>query len=157
MMTLKIPTDVARVMIASAVMMTALALALTASPQEAQAQDRIEAEVRSIYAVAGGTTVDASLGDLGKTLEKAFKGYGNFKEVGQEKAEITSEQTYRFKLPDGTPLDITFKGKSKELIRLGLTVGEKFKSDVRASPGNTFFQAGLPYEDGILIIAITVK
>ncbi len=122
-----------------------------------QANQPIELSVRSIHAVPDGKSIDPKLADMEGTLTKAFEGYGDFKDLGTIEAKVDVSGTGDFKLPDGTALKITYKGATKDLIRLGLAVGDKFKSDVRAGRGGTFFQAGLPYEGGILIIAITVR
>lgn len=149
------------------VLMTALSLAILGAsplmtPGTAVAQDAEAAplaiQVHTVHALPGGQSMDTSLSkEMAATLQKAFDGYGTFKDLGVQKAEVALTKAHTFTLKDGTELTLTYKGPSKELVRLGLAVGEKFKSDVRASHGVTFYQAGLPYEGGILIIAITVQ
>jgi hypothetical protein len=133
--------------------------AMSALPAEvvAQEKDEIEVQVRTIHAKKDGDKLDPKLTDIRETLGKAFKGYESFNDLGIQTETVTNSGSGKFKLPDGTDLEVSYKGKSKELLRLGLGVGEKFKSDVRVSPGGTFFQAGLPYNGGILIIAITIQ
>ena len=141
-------------MLACAVACAAFGLA---HPQQAAAQDKIEVSVRTIHALKEGKAMDTKLDDLKETLTKAFEGYTTFKDLGTQSQTLTLEGSGKFSLPEGTDLEVTYKGTSKDLLRLGLAVGKKFKSDVRVSPGGTFFQAGLPHEGGILIIAITIR
>jgi hypothetical protein len=108
-------------------------------------------------ATSGGAFVDPALADLKPKLLKAFDGYENFKSLSKQGARIARGSSHKFTLPDGTILQITAKETSGETLRLGIGVGNKFKTNVRVSPGNTFFQAGLPYKGGILVIAITAR
>ncbi len=127
------------------------------SPATAAAQDKVEIGVRAILASPEAGAADPELADLQATLVKAFEGYGTFKELSDEKAALALQKTQKFALPDGTAFEVAFKGTTGDLLKLGLSVGDKFKSDVRVSRGSTFFQAGLPYNKGILIIAITAR
>jgi hypothetical protein len=144
---------------ASVLAMIFAVTALCTAPSEASAQDMAEiaVQVRTIHAKKDGAQMDPKLEDIKDTLENAFEGYTSFKDLGLQTETVTHTGSGKFKLPDGTDLEVSYKGKSKDLLKLGLGVGKKFKSDVRASRGGTFFQAGLPHEGGILIIAITIQ
>lgn len=129
-----------------------------AMPGQARADDTVTVDVRVIrVATSGGAHVDPALADLKSKLLKAFDGYENFKSLSQDSATLAQGQSHSFTLPDGTELLVTAKETAGETLRLGLGVGNKFKTNVRVSPGNTFFQAGLPYKGGILVIAITAR
>ncbi len=125
-------------------------------PAQAQDNGEIKVQVRTIHVQAQGDTFDTSLTDLKQDLIKGFKGYTSFKARSQDEAKVTAGGAHKFVLPDGNHLQMTFRDAPSGLVRLGLNVDGKFKTNVRVSRGNTFFQAGLPYEGGILVIAIKV-
>jgi hypothetical protein len=60
-------------------------------------------------------------------------------------------------LPDGSAMTVKFHGFSGKFIKLGFGIEGKLNTILRATPGGTFFQAGLKYGDGILILAISVR
>ncbi|MFB6350909.1 MAG: hypothetical protein ABEN55_15805 [Bradymonadaceae bacterium] len=132
----------------------ALAVVLGASPP-ASAQT-IDVEVRAISASKQGDSFDKKLSDLKSKLEKVFANYSHFEQLSQTSIQLDKGQTDSVNLPEGSTLEITFHGLAKDLIKLGVDVGDKMSTTLRASPGSTFFQAGLEYDDGILILAITV-
>lgn len=145
--------------ISQAILLVAtVAVCFLAAPNQAQADESVNVDVRVIrVATSGGAHVDPALGDLKQKLLKAFDGYENFKSLSRNQATIAKGRSHKFTLPDGTALTVTAKDTSGETLRLGLGVGDKFRTNVRVSPGNTFFQAGLPYKGGILVIAITAR
>jgi len=124
----------------------------------------VSVEIRTIYATADNKGVDPKLQHLEGKLTKAFAGYGTFKGLAKHQASLSQGSSYEFSIPGGTRFIISHKGQTSndgklpdDLLKLELNIDKKFKSDVRASRGSTFFQAGLPHGSGILIIAITVK
>ncbi len=124
----------------------------------AMAQDTVDVEVRVIQvSMKGGSHMDEALEDLEPRLLKAFEGYQSFRSIARHKATIAAGKTHSFPLPEGTTLQITPTDITAKDLRLGVKVGEMFRTKVRVSPGNTFFQAGLPYKGDILVIAITAR
>jgi hypothetical protein len=124
----------------------------------ALAQDTVDVDVRVIQVrMTGGAHMDAALEDLAPRLLKAFEGYRSFRSVTRHRATIATGKTHSFPLPEGTTLSITPSDITAEDLRLSIEVGKKFRTKVRVSPGNTFFQAGLPYKGDILVIAITAR
>jgi hypothetical protein len=126
------------------------------TPAVAQAET-ISVQIQSIAASSTGTSFDPSLESLRPKLQKAFGGYSNFQRVGDTTFTLKNGERQGTKLPDGSTINITFHGLAGKFIKLGLGVAGKLNTTLRASPGSTFFQAGLEYQDGILILAITVK
>jgi len=132
----------------------AVAVVLGASPP-ASAQS-IEVEVRAISASKDGDSFDSKLSDLKAKLQKVFANYTSFEQLSKTSIQLDKGQTNSVRLPEGSTLEITFHGLAEDLIKLGVDVGDKLSTTLRASAGSTFFQAGLDYDDGILILAITV-
>lgn len=129
---------------------------VAAAPAAAHAED-ITVQVRSIAANQDGTAFDPQLEDLRSKLSKAFKGYTNFKQVGDSSFVVPEGEKKTASLPNGSTISVTFNGYAGKFIKLGLGIAGRLNTTLRASPGSTFFQAGLEYQSGILILAITVK
>lgn len=131
-------------------------MGVLAFARPAAAQD-ISVRVRVIAATKQGDSFDKKLGDLKNKLQKAFGGYSNFKLLDDTKFKLEKSQSRSMSLPGGTKLKLTFNGVSADLLRIGLAIGDQFSTTLRASRGSTFFQAGLDYKNGTLILAITAK
>jgi len=119
--------------------------------------EEITVEVRSIAASEEGEGVDDSLQGMKSKLEKVFGNYSKFEQIDRSSIELDKDQQKSIDLPEGSTLEVTFHGFADDLIKLGIDVAGKLSTTLRASSGSTFFQAGLDYEDGILILAITVE
>ena len=129
---------------------------LTIAPAEAAAQS-ITVQIRSIAATNNGDSFDPKLNDLKSKLKKAFGGYSNFEQVGNDKFKVPKNKRKSTTLANGSEITVTFHGYAGKFIKLGLGIAGKLNTTLRASPGSTFFQAGLNYKGGILVLAITVK
>ena len=132
----------------------ALGAVLGFSPSVSAQQ--ISVEVRSIAASKTDEGFDKELSDLKGKLEKVFGSYSTFEQLSQKSVQLDKGKNKSLTLPEGSTLKVTFHGFADDLIKLGIDVGGKLSTTLRASPGSTFFQAGLQYGDGILILAITV-
>ena len=116
----------------------------------------ITVEVRSIAASREGDSVDPKLKDIQGTLNVTFAGYSNFEQLGVQRVGLAPRKSKKVKLPNGSMLTLTFQGLAGDLIKLGLGIADKMNTTLRVSPGSTFFQAGMRYKGGILILAIKV-
>lgn len=117
---------------------------------------QVAVEVRSIAASKTDKGFDDDLADLKGKLEKVFGSYSTFEQLSRQNVQLDKDQKKSITLPEGSTLKVTFHGFADDLIKLGINVAGKLSTTLRASPGSTFFQAGLQYGDGILILAITV-
>ncbi len=121
------------------------------------AAQSIDVDVRTISASKSGDSFDSNLDDLKAKLEKVFGSYSSFEQVGRDSAQLDKDETESIDLAGDHTLKMTFHGIADGLIKIGIEVADKLSTTIRASSGSTFFQAGLDYEDGILILAITVE
>ncbi len=128
---------------------------LFASP--AFAEETITVEVRTIAADEEGDEFDSDLEDIRERLARGFDGYTSFEQIGQQTRQIERRDSADFELPTGDTLTLAYNGRADEFVKLGLTLGSRLSTTLRATPGSTFFQAGLSYEDSTLVLAITVK
>ncbi|MFB6262812.1 MAG: hypothetical protein ABEL76_04165 [Bradymonadaceae bacterium] len=132
-------------------------LTLSLLPMTARAApDEITVDVRSISASKEGESFDVRLSDLKTKFETAFGSYSSFKQVAMHSVSIDQSEKETIELATGDTLEVTYDGMSDGLVELGVSVGDQLSTTLRASPGSTFYQAGMSYRDGILILAITV-
>ncbi|MFP4597057.1 MAG: hypothetical protein ACOC9J_01315 [Persicimonas sp.] len=127
-----------------------------AQPASAQQKD-VTIKIRSIAASKHGDSFDKRLDSLKGQLQKAFGSYTNFKLIDEKSFELAKGKSNTASVPGGTKVTVSFEGTSGDFLRLGLSIADKLSTTLRASPGSTFFQAGLDYKDGMLILAITAK
>ena len=121
------------------------------------AAETVTVQVRSIAASTQGTSFDPQLSDLKSNLDKGFANYTNFKQVGSTSFKLGDKASNTTKLASGDDLTMTFHGRAGDFVKLGLAIGSRLNTSLRVKPGSTFFQAGLNYQNGILILAITLR
>lgn len=121
------------------------------------AAQTVSVQVRSIAASTHGKHFDGRLNDLRGKLKMAFAGYTNFQLVNNASFTVGKKQTHAVTLPNGSTMKVTFFGMMRQFIKLGLGIDGKLNTTLRVTSGSTFFQAGLSYKGGILVIAITVR
>ena len=140
--------------------LSALALVVVtltiATPAMAE-EDTISVQVRAIAAGIQEESFDPALEDLRTRLERGFRDYTSFEELSRHSHTITIDDSREFELPTDDVLALSFRGRDDELVKLGLTLGDRLDTSLRVSQGSTFFQAGLRYERRMLVLAITVK
>lgn len=119
--------------------------------------NQITIDVRTIVASTKGDSFDSRLEPLKGKLTKAFRGYKSFRLEGRRSFALREGKSKSMPLPNGSELSLTHHGLAGSLVKLGLSLAGKMSTMLRVSRGGTFFQAGMDFDDGILIIAITVK
>lgn len=136
-----------------------LALVSTLLPARASAEEAptIQVDVRSIAAQRESGDTDPRLDDLRTRLERDFDNYETFRQLDRQTLDLDKGQSDSVSLPGDRRFEVTYHGTVDNLLKLGIDVAGRLSTTVRASPGSTFFQAGLEHEDGILVVAITVR
>ncbi len=131
------------------------ALLLVSIP--AAAEESVTVEVRAIAATADGEDCDRALRRLCGRLQRGFGAYSHFRQIDRNSLRLGQGDSGELSLPTGNHLTLEFHGVTDDFVKLGLSIDDRLNTTLRASPGSTFFQAGLSYGDGILILAITVR
>ena len=146
-----------RVLIQTMLMTAVMLFGLTTiSAQEASAQD-VRVVVRSIEASKGGEYMDPKLNDLKKQLNQpGFAGYSSFKQVDSKSFTLSKGASKSLALKNGKEAKLTFHGHAKDLAKVGLEIVGRMNTTLRLSKGSYFFQAGMRYGKGILILAIKI-
>ncbi len=139
--------------IAMVVVATVMALGLPM----AVAEETITVEVRTIHATPEGDEIDEELKDMENRLRQGITNYSSFRQLNRERHQVEKGGAAEFELPTEDLLTIRFNGVEDDFVRLGLTLGSRLDTTLRASSGSTFFQAGLRYDDGLMVLAITVE
>lgn len=140
-----------QIMLALTVMGSVLSFADTASAQD------VDVTVRSIAASKSGDRFDPRLKNLRQKLTRAFSGYSSFELLQDDEFTLSEAQEKSVTVPGGTEVTLTFHGLAGDFYRIGLSIADRLTTTLRAAPKSTFFQAGLSYKNGILILAITVE
>ena len=92
-----------------------------------------------------------------RRLSKAFPGYASFHLLGKSQWDLAEGKTGRHKLPNDSELSVTYKGPQAKFLKLHVAIPPKLRTDVRVKDGGTFYQAGMSYKGGILILSINAR
>ena len=123
----------------------------------AVASDSVSVEVRVILATTDGDDFDAELEELRGQLERGFTDYSSFQLLDTQQRTVERQGSAEFSLPTDDTLTLTYHGRAGIFVKIGLEVGDRLSTTLRARTNRTFFQAGLSHGDGILVIAITLE
>jgi len=124
--------------------------------------DSVAVKIQTLSASIGDGQTDVELKPLEEELRSGFPGYNTFSFLGKTQLKVSLDEKRSLELPDDekSTLELTYRGLSKEtppLLRLEVGLRGKIAAEVKASPGSTFFQAGLLHKGGILILAISAE
>lgn len=145
-----------RTMIQALIMATVMCFGLTVSAQPAAAQN-VRVVIKSIEASKGEPYIDPKLNDLRKQLNQpGFAGYSTFKQVDSTSFSLSKGKSKDLRLKNGKEAKLTFHGEANNLARIGLEIVGSMNTTLRLSKGSYFFQAGMRYGSGILILAIKI-
>ncbi|MCA9527837.1 MAG: hypothetical protein KC549_16235 [Myxococcales bacterium] len=124
----------------------------------AAAADKVDLKVSIIFASKKPGPVDPALARIRGTLEKSFGGFQSFKELAKHKIELPLKKTRQIKLPNDQTAGFTYEGQAKDQEKIRIAI-PKSKVDVglRVQRRKVFYQAGLRYNDGILILALYLR
>lgn len=124
----------------------------------AVAADQADLKVSVIHATKRAGPPDPALARIQNTLEKTFGGYSSFRELAKHKIELPLKKTKQIKLPNDHTAGFTYEGSVKEQEKIRLSIPRsKVDVSLRVPPRKVFYQAGLPYDGGILILALYLR
>ena len=126
----------------------------------AYASKSVTLKVAVVHATKAKQPQDPKLKKISRSLKKAFGkiGYKSFKQVSKQKMKLVVGKSAAIKLPAAQRAVVTYKGKKAKLHMLKLDITKsKAKVNLRAPARKLFFQAGIPYKKGILILAFYLK
>ncbi len=124
----------------------------------ALAADGVNIKVAVIHAVKGKAKSDPALKKIEPALRKAFGGYGTFKQLDKHNFELKQKGTKKVSLPNGSSAAVRYDGQKGKHHLIRLTIPKsKVDVDLRAPAKRMFYQAGMKYKGGILILAFYLK
>ena len=107
-----------------------------------------------------GAKSDPELKKIQRSLKKAFGkiGYTNFKQVSKQTLKLAVGKSGTIKLPASHKAIVQYKGKKAKRHMVKLSIPKsKLNVALRAPARKVFYQAGIPYKDGILVMAFYLK
>ncbi len=128
-------------------------------PLFACARGEVTFEVVVIHATKSGKGVDAALQQYKTPLVRSFKDYSSFNKLDKKVFRLAPSKKHSVKLPNGHG-NATFaynqaNGKHHS-VKLAIPKAG-VEADLRMPLNKPFFQAGLRYKNGILIVAFRLS
>ena len=124
----------------------------------AQAGNTAKVKVAVIHATKAKAPKDPALKKIEKSLKTAFGGYKSFKQLDKQVLKLTAGKPANIKLPGAQKARLTYKGKKGKRHMMTLAIPKsKVNVDLRVPARKLFYQAGIPYKNGILILAFYLK
>lgn len=145
-----------------------LALALVVAPTmaaaETPAEDQVQLTISVIHATKGKAGIDPSLKPITRDLRRAFAAYSTFKRVDRQELQLKKGAAQTLELPNGQASSFEYRGADPKkadgtpLHRVKLSIPKsELNVSLRAPAGKVFYQAGLGWKDGIIILAMMFK
>jgi hypothetical protein len=138
-----------------------LALALTAKP--AFAEEAVSSDVLVVLASEQAGTIDPALAKIPALGKSPFNAFRTMQVLSRSEVSLTVGKAVEVTLPNGRILSLTLEermpdGRSKVqvLIKRPNQKDHLLQMEVNASPGEPFFVAGQNFQNGTLVIGVTV-
>ena len=113
-------------------------------------------DVTVIHATKKGAQIDPKLKAIERYLQRSLKGFTAFSHRGAHQATLRVDAKTSTTLPDGKTLTLALRGVAKGFVKVYLEL-DGLKTTVDVRDGGLFFQAGRPYQGGILVLAIAAQ
>jgi hypothetical protein len=121
----------------------------------ALAAEKVGLKVAVIHATKTGDSVDPALAKIQGDLQRTFGGYKSFKQLSKSELDLAQGAPQSVKLPNGEDAKLTYKGERANRHDLRLDIpASKVGVDLSAPLRKMFYQAGMKYDGGILILAL---
>lgn len=128
------------------------------APTQSWAKDEIGLKVVVIHATQNAGGVDPSLKRIKSALQSSFGNYTSFKSLAKADIRLQkSDKSPNLQLPNGQKASFRYDGSDGKNHKLHLAIPKsKVNVDLRSPFKRPFFQAGMKYRDGILILALVL-
>ncbi len=113
-------------------------------------------KVSVVHATKQAGAKDPALKKVQGQLEKAFAGYKSFKELAKHQFTLKKGAPAKLKLPNQKSATFDYQGRAGKAHKVAMTIGRN-SLDLKIPERRLFFQAGLKYRDGILVLALYLK
>ena len=128
------------------------------TPISSWAKDEIGLKVVVIHATRDPGGVDSSLKRIQSALKDSFGNYKSFKPLAKANIRLSkNDKSPKLQLPNGQTASFRYDGKDGKSHKLHLSIPKsKVNVDLRSPLKRPFFQAGMRYREGILILALVL-
>ena len=122
------------------------------------AADLVNVKVAVIHAAKDKGASDPALKKIETSLRKAFGGFSSFKQLDKHQFKLKKTGQKKLSLPNGLSAAVRYDGQKGKYHMMRLNI-PKSKVDValRVPAKRMFYQAGMKYKGGILILAFYLK
>jgi len=128
------------------------------SASTAQAKNALKLKTAIIYATKTGQMDPNITKVTQKSLAATFGAYKGFEQLEKANKKIAKGTPATLKLPTGQTAVVSLIGKKGRAYQLQLEIPKhKVKVKLSAPPKKLFYQAGIPYKKGRLILAFYLK
>jgi hypothetical protein len=126
----------------------------------------VNAEVMVLHATMapGPGSIDPAIGKMPQLQKPPFSVFNTYRLLDRRVIPIEIGKTGPYSLPNGRVLQVTFASPTQDKrfhIQLAINQpgGNAFLKllELTASPNETFFVAGQPYKDGVLVLGLTMR
>lgn len=133
----------------------AASLMFASAPAVCAAKEVVKLKITVIHATKKKGGVEASLRRFKRDLSTAFAGYGSFRRLTEREVMLTRGKKSTVRLPTGQAADFVYKGERKGRHQVNLSIPKsEVDVDLSAPFGRAFYQAGISYQGGVLILAM---
>jgi len=136
------------------------------APQRPATALVVNAEVMVLYATMapGAGSIDPALGKMSQLRKPPFSVFNTYRLLDKKVIPIELGRTGPYLLPNGRVLQVTFANPTQDRrfhvqVAIEQPGGKAYLKllEVTAGANETFFVAGQPYKDGILVLGLTMR
>jgi len=126
----------------------------------------VNAEVMVLHAKMspGGGSIDPAIGRMPQLQQPPFSVFNTYRLLDKKVIPLDVGKTGPYTLPNGRVLQVTFANPTQDRrfhihVAINQPGGNAYLKllEVTAAANQTFFVAGQPYKDGILVLGITLR
>jgi hypothetical protein len=114
--------------------------------------------------VPGPGSIDSAIGKMPQLQKPPFSVFNTYRLLDRRIIPIELGKTGPYSLPNGRVLQVTFANPTQDKrfhiqVAINQPGGNAYLKllEVTAGPNETFFVAGQPYKDGVLVLGLTLR
>jgi hypothetical protein len=136
------------------------------SQRPASAALLVDAEIMVLHAktVAGPGFIDPAIGKMPQLQKPPFSVFNTYRLLDKKVIPLEIGKMGPYSLPNGRVLQVTFANPTQDKrfhiqVAINQPGGTAYLKllELTAGPNETFFVAGQPYKDGILVLGLTMR
>jgi hypothetical protein len=126
----------------------------------------VNAEIMVLHATMrpGPGSIDPAIGKMPQLQKPPFSVFNTYRLLDKKVVPIDLGRAGSYSLPNGSILQVTFANPTQDKrfhiqVAINTPGGTAYLKllEVTASPNETFFVAGQPFKDGVLVLGLTMR